>query len=62
LPLGYLDGFFSTLPTSTHTTVTNNKSHRERGGCHADNCTKTTPTPTPVPIPPSPTPHKGNGT
>ena len=49
---GYLDGFFSTLPLSTHTTTIIHE--RERGGCHADNCTKIPPTP-PVPVPPVPT-------
>src|SRR5438132_11656857 len=55
---GYLDGFFSTLPLSMHTTITIHE--REKGGCHGENCTKTTPTPpkpTTLPIPtPPPTP------
>ncbi len=59
---GYLDGFFSTLPVSTHTTITIHE--KERGWCHGENCTKTTPTPpkpTPSPIP-TPPPCKVNCT
>jgi|GEM_PF-2771912 len=54
---GYLDGFFSTLPTSTHTTTIIRESHRgERSGCH-DNMTNCKPSPTPTPTPkPTPTP------
>ena len=59
---GYLDQWFSHLPTSTHTTTIIRESHRG-GGCHDGNCTKG-PTPIPKPTPP-PTPppcKKINGT
>ena len=60
---GYTDGFFSTLPTSSHTTITiHEESHHKGEGCH--NCTKgptLAPAPKPTPTPP-PTPPKGNST
>jgi hypothetical protein len=56
---GYLDGFFSTLPTNTHTT-SGIIVHEEHPKCHDNmtDCGKKTP-PTPPPTPPC---KKVNGT